>query len=280
MPLDILVGLLVLLVSGVILALVRWRRPDLLKVEAPWFEALSPRAQAVYLWVIFLPLVAVLMWAGYLHVIAAAGLPGIILWGVALALAAVAGVLRWRMSSRSMAWIAYPLWIGGMLLLVFAPLLVLNLGLTWKTYTPADGSYSVMFPGPPYEEDATEPGSEYTDREVGWVSADGATGYWVNVWEYPAGSMADVDPAAVYDSRQAAGIAAVRGTLASAADVSLSGHPGRHYTGHYMGEVGDISLAHRMFLVGDRLYNLYAFATDPDQSATDRFFDSFALGGE
>lgn len=157
-------------------------------------------------------------------------------------------------------------------LLLWSPAIVLTheAAQGWVTYAAPDASFSVTFPGEPYEKSSVvgnPAGLPYTDHEVGWVSSDRSTGYWVNYFDYPAGSMGGVTLEVAYDSAQADAITAAGATLVSAKDIALGGHPGREYTATAQRQTVTV----RMYLVGDRLYKQDTNAMQPNPSDTAAF---------
>lgn len=146
----------------------------------------------------------------------------------------------------------------------------------WITFVAPDGSFSVALPGTPYEKSTRReaPGSlPYIDHETGWASSDRSTGYWVNLFDYAAGSMGGVDAKKWYDSAQVRALAAAGLTLVNANDVVLDGHPGREYTA-----TGDgYTVTVRMYLVGDRLYKQDTNSTHPVAGDVQAFLASFRI---
>lgn len=146
----------------------------------------------------------------------------------------------------------------------------------WITYSSKDGSFSVGLPGTPYEESSPvdQPGgASYTDHEVGWVSADHTTGYWVNIFEFPTGTMVGQDPTTFYDTAQADAIRAASAALVAERDLVLDGHPGREYVGLADG----VTFSVRMYLVGDRLYKQDTNSAQPVADEVAAFFESFTF---
>lgn len=240
--------------------------------------------------VVFLPVaLAAFFWLdGFLDpmfspAVRLAGLPlGWWLMACVVLLWASGGLLIWRARSptRTLPWMLVFIF-PALILLILSPAIVLILQREqgWVTYAAPDGSFTVVFPGGPYEEttEVDTPGAlPYTDHEVGWVSSDRSTGYWVNYKDYPQGSMSGVDLKTRYDSLQADAIAAVGATLVMAKDISLGGHPGREFTAAY----GDGTLTARMYLVGDRLYTQDTNSSQPNASDVAAFFDSLRIVGE
>ena len=126
------------------------------------------------------------------------------------------------------------------------------------------------FPGEPYEKaSGTTP---CADHEAGWVLPDRSTGYWVNFCDYPAGTMTDVIPTRMLESKQAAALDALGATLVTSKEIALDGHPGQEFTA--MSPDGT-SFAVRMYLVGDRLYKQDTNSKQPNASDIATFFDSF-----
>jgi len=156
----------------------------------------------------------------------------------------------------------------------------------WVVYTPADGSFSMAFPGQPYEEAVwrdLEDGSQYLDREVGWVTSNRLTGYWANVWEYPSGWFAGKDPKAEYDRMQALAVEVVSGMLESSEDVVVAGYPARTF--RLIAPARDCPpetqppcpglVVKRMIIVGDRVYTQDVATSEGTDIPL--FFDSFQL---
>jgi hypothetical protein len=199
-----------------------------------------------------------------------------------LLLSVAGGVSVWRARSNvgigvSMVVFTMP----AVILLLWSPAIVSNLQpeQSWVTYAAPDASFSVAFPGEPYEKISTVGGPDglpTSGHEVGWVASDRSHGYWLNYIDYPAGSMSGVNAKEAYDSTQSKAIAAGAAALIDTEDIVLDRYPGREYTALAEG----VTVTVRMYLVGDRLYKLDTNSPHPDASEIAAFFDSFQLTGD
>jgi hypothetical protein len=145
----------------------------------------------------------------------------------------------------------------------------------WRPYQSDAGRFKVEFPVAPLRKEGrrrTESG------EVGWVrftATDSAEAtYDVTYNDYPESVVAKLSQAKllgaakdglVYQSKgHLAGERPFRMGKVSGSDLEIAGGDGMHYLV-------------RMFLVGNRLYQLTAMARPPAKPEIDRFFSSFQL---
>ena len=149
----------------------------------------------------------------------------------------------------------------------------------WITYTAPDGSFSVAFPGPPKE--GTETSNELGDRvsmhSVAWVTESLSRGFDVSYYDFALGSMGDKDQKAVFDHAQATLAADLGdGIVTDARDISSGGIAGREFQAS--SSTSPISVAYRLYRVGDRYYRVTTFPIPSGQTSDGQgFLDSFTL---
>ena len=168
------------------------------------------------------------------------------------------------------------------LILVVAALLAGCGGTTWTEFSSADGAFSVLMPGTPTEETQTE------DTDLGPIDVHlftfekGEVAYLVGYNVFPAAVVEAATPAVLLDSARDGQVETVKGTLVSETEITLGTYPGRDLEIQVEGSDGTSSLRSRLFMVGDRLYQLVVGGPKGQSTSADtiKFLDSFELVGE
>jgi hypothetical protein len=150
-------------------------------------------------------------------------------------------------------------------------------GQNWETFSPADGKFSVEFPGPPTQKIQRVPtaAGELVAHSFAYEEKDYA--YTVGYSDYPAGVMQPGLEDRILDSARDGAVENVRGKLVSEERIALNGHPGRNLKVTILSGRGTVDA--RIFLVGNRLYTAIASSETERASASDvrRFLDSFQI---
>ncbi|MBD2329372.1 hypothetical protein [Alkalinema sp. FACHB-956] len=150
----------------------------------------------------------------------------------------------------------------------------------WKTFSPAGGGFSILMPGTPKKSShlvKTQTGA--TIELIGYVVDLGPSkgGYLVLYSDMPLSGNEDSNQIQqILDNVMNGGLSRVPGELVSYQTFALNGYPGREVTFRIDGNItGKV----RMFLVGNRLYQLLAFTTQEKATAksVNGFFNSFKL---
>src|SRR5205823_287785 len=126
--------------------------------------------------------------------------------------------------------------------------------IAWKPFTSKEGGFSVSFPGTP------QASTQKVDTALGAieihllvVGRGEDEAYVVSYNDYPAD--ATKDPDTVLTGAQKGALTNMKAELKSEKKITLSGHPGREYTGS--GENGT-QVNGRVYLVENRLYQMIA----------------------
>jgi hypothetical protein len=145
-----------------------------------------------------------------------------------------------------------------------------------KEFVSKEGGFKVLMPGTP-KTDKLDSESDFGKGVLHMNSVQaGMAMYAANYCDFPA----EIKKAAlkqVYDSSRDGAVANMEGKLATEKDIKLGEHSGREIQIEVAG--GSRLFRARVFLVGQRLYQVVVFGTKESASSkdTDKFFDSFKL---
>lgn len=152
----------------------------------------------------------------------------------------------------------------------------------WEKLTDEKGNFTVKVPGKPKKQTQT------VDTELGKVEAiyylvelkEGKGAFAVAFNDYPKDFVAKADAEAVLDGAREGNIKPHNGKVTSETKIKLDGFPGREYTfsGKLGGDGEPITGNVRLYLVGDRLYQLMVLASEKipaEREDIGRFFYSF-----
>lgn len=142
----------------------------------------------------------------------------------------------------------------------------------WQKFSSDEGRFTVLLPGTPSEEsqtDKTEDGIPYQEHYFSVTQPNAV--YFVTYSDIAGEEVNQVDPDAVLKAATE-GLLSDGGKLVSNHEISLSGYPGREI--QYRDSQGNLGNT-RIFLVGGRLYQLVAIASNSDD--IQMFFNSFEL---
>jgi hypothetical protein len=160
--------------------------------------------------------------------------------------------------------------------------LLAGCGGSWTEFSSTDGAFSVLMPGTPTEQTQTQD-TDWGPIEVHMFTVEqGDVAYLVGYNVFPAAVIQAVSPAQLLDSARDGQVETVKGTLLSEEVITLDANPGRDLEIQVEGEDGTSSLRSRLFLVGDRLYQLVVAGPkgQSTSSNTIKFLDSFELVAE
>lgn len=154
----------------------------------------------------------------------------------------------------------------------------------WEKLTEDKGNFTVKVPGKPKKLTQT------VDTEVGKIEAiyylvelkEGQVVYAVAFNDYPKefATKSDDEKQGILDGVRDGNIKPHKGKVTTETKIKLDGHPGREYTftGKLGGEGEPITGNVRLYLVGERLYQLIILAGDKTPAEKEdigRFFFSF-----
>jgi hypothetical protein len=170
--------------------------------------------------------------------------------------------------------------VGVLPLLLVMGILLAGCGeTTWSEFSSAEGAFSVLMPGTPTEQTQTQ------DTELGTIDVHSFTfeqngvAYLVGYNIFPAAVTEAATPDSMLDGARGGQVEAVKGTLMNEEEITLGAYLGRDLEIQIENSDGTSSLRSRIFLVGDRLYQVMVVgpkgqSTSPD---TTKFLDSFKL---
>ncbi len=146
----------------------------------------------------------------------------------------------------------------------------------WVTLAPAAAGFTAKFPVMPTLTTQTATTAVGDARASLWTYEQGGNlAYYVQVTNYPTGSLASANPVTLYD----AAIQSMTGgtsqlTLAGETDLTLGGHAGRLFL--LTSALG--SLKGGVWIAGDVMYMVYvSFTSSVDPGLIDTFLSDFQL---
>jgi hypothetical protein len=165
------------------------------------------------------------------------------------------------------------------LVLALVTILLVGCGSTsWKTFTSDEGGFSVSLPGTPTQD------SQAVNTAIGnimmytFMIELSESAYMVAYSDYPD-SLVNQTPADILLSGARDGaVGNVQGRLVNETYLSLQGHPGRELLIETAGAEAFARV--RIFLVGNRMYQVMALTTSQSDSQTEEitnYLNSFHL---
>lgn len=142
----------------------------------------------------------------------------------------------------------------------------------FKPFEDPKGAFTAAFPGTPEESVQMVPAAGTSVELYSYYLELSDTAYNVTYSDYPEGSV--TDPAAVLESA----LTGVSYPIEESKDIMLGNYAGKEVK--YSGQSGSdtITFYQRVYVVGDRMYQLQAMNTTGERNPeVDVFFDSFAL---
>ena len=147
----------------------------------------------------------------------------------------------------------------------------------WKTFSSPDGSFSVLFPNSPTENQQTLNTAAGPINSTMYISTDdNDTNYMVGYTDYPEANIRQAQPDKMFDGGRDRLIASEKGKLISQSTISLAQYPGRAVTV----EMPDgLIVTARLYLVKNRFYQLLAETKRIKENAEsiESFLNSFTL---
>ena len=147
----------------------------------------------------------------------------------------------------------------------------------WSTFTSEAGGFSISMPGLP-EEESQLTATEYGTTEAHtFIAEDAGFGYSAIYADYP-NNLIQAYPADVILGGISFGvISQSAGELLSSAEITFNDYPGKALD--IASPVGDSVLMVRLYLVGNRIYQLSVVSVSAriNDENVNRFFDSFRL---
>lgn len=169
-----------------------------------------------------------------------------------------------------------------MLVIIFTVILQTACGSTKsQTFTSEQGGFSVMSPVP-LEESTQSIDSELGPIEIHfYMGEDNGRAYMVGYSDYPQDFVDQTDPQVLLDGARDGAVGNINGKLVSEIKVLLEDqHPGREIVATaILDQDQEGTLKERVFLVGNRLYQIVVIAPSGEMSTQemDDFIKSFKL---
>lgn len=152
---------------------------------------------------------------------------------------------------------------------------------SWKEFSSREGRFSARFPGVPTKTSFSVDTASGKLDTYSFVLLT-STEYRIAYTDFPV-DLESQDEKLLLDGARDGGISEVKGKLLEEKDISLDGHAGRFFKAELpSGRVARV----RVYLVGNRLYQLLTIAPENSSSPNDirlnetntaKFFDSFKL---
>jgi hypothetical protein len=148
---------------------------------------------------------------------------------------------------------------------------------SWKNYQSKSGRFAVMLPGRPVSQamSINTPSGPLELRIFASQPVPGSTSFGVGYGDLPR-DLALKRPASVtLDGARNGAVANIHGRLLSSRNITLAGHPGREFRARVASGI----YASRIYLVGQRLYQVIATTPQEQADSTDvaRFMTSFKV---
>jgi hypothetical protein len=147
----------------------------------------------------------------------------------------------------------------------------------WQEFTGPEGDFTILLPGIPKEE-VQVVNSEAGDITVHLFNVPlGSFAYVVAYSDYPADLVANMGAEKLLDGARDGAVSNTRGKLLDESPVEIDGFPGRFLK--VLSPDGTGLAQARMFLVGNRLYQIFVASPKSDQDSEDiqKYLDSFTL---
>jgi len=146
-----------------------------------------------------------------------------------------------------------------------------------ETVVSEDGRFSAVFPGSPKTSSVPVQSGDVTVTMNMVGVENGAASYIVSTVDYPDGTLSRKPVDAAFQSIVDGTVGNVRGTLRSASPITLGEATGREVLIDVTAK--DLAVHERIFIVGDRLYQVMYGGPAGTESAprATRFLNSFKL---
>ncbi len=149
----------------------------------------------------------------------------------------------------------------------------------WRKFSSAEGRFNILMPVAPKvsSREAEGPAGKLT---LHVYDASNSRGYFaVTYADYPGAARDPAHAEQVLDGVRTGVLRGVKGELISEKKISLKGHPGREFKASGKVQGIDVVFTWRIYLVGQRLYQLAVGAQAKDAAHPDvaKFLTSFDL---
>lgn len=162
-------------------------------------------------------------------------------------------------------------------MLMLAVLLVSCQMADFKEFTSQEGGFSVLMPGTPEEQtEQVDTLNELIDMH-NFAASKGDVGYIVTYGDFPFSVTRVNTPEKLLKDLQNSVMGFGKGVQLEEKDITLGGYPGKELK--VESADGKYIIYHRMYMVGERLYQVLASAPKGQESSKDipEFLDSFKL---
>jgi hypothetical protein len=151
-----------------------------------------------------------------------------------------------------------------------------------RLFKSEEGGFSIVAPY------ALQETSQSVNTEAGtievhmFIAEQGQEAWLVGYSDYPEEIVQASDPEAILAGARDGAVANVNGQLVSDTEISLDGYPGREFSASVTQNGQDFVLRQRVFLVGNRLYQMVVIVPKGTESSTEveDFLHSFQLIAE
>lgn len=147
----------------------------------------------------------------------------------------------------------------------------------WSTFTSAAGKFSVSMPGTPKEQKMEVPSPIGAIQFYLFTGRDRNYEFVASYNDYPASVVSQGNVEKMLDGARDGAVGNINGKLQSEKKITLKNFPGREI--HVLTPDGKAALKYRIYLVGNRLYQVGIVSTNPFQETekTNQFFESFSV---
>ena len=147
----------------------------------------------------------------------------------------------------------------------------------WREVRSLEGGFSVEMPGKPEIQTQARATIFGVIRPVVYLVDHPEAQYLLNYADYPPGLVGESTPDVILDGAVLGLVSDTGGSLQAVEAIELQGYPGREV--HVTAPDGRSEIRARIYLVGERLYQLLVLASVEVDVAADtaRYFDSLSL---
>jgi ABC-type glycerol-3-phosphate transport system substrate-binding protein len=147
----------------------------------------------------------------------------------------------------------------------------------WQDFTGPEGDFTVMLPGIPKDE------TQQVESDIGEITVNlfqlpfGNFAYVVAYSDYPMDVVQSKGAQIILDGARDGAVTNTGGTLLEEQDIEIQGYPGRQLK--VKSPDGEGIAQARMYLVGNRLYQIFVASPTADSGSPDipKYLESFRL---
>ncbi len=148
----------------------------------------------------------------------------------------------------------------------------------WKKFSGDSGRFSVELPGEPKQQKQDVQTDAGKITITMYIVEVGNGGYFVALSDFPAALVQAADPEVLLANARDGAVRNVRGKLVSDKAITLGEHQGREIQFEADNPAGKIVGRARLYLVGNRLYQLLVVGQGAEAlEQSGKFFGSFRL---